>query len=183
MIDVSDDQNEVFDLIDKNDRVVGKVRRGDAHRDKSLIHRSVGVAVVNHHGKIFLQRRSLSKDVDSMKWTISCSGHVPTGEKYEQAAARELKEELGITGVTLNFLTKYLYQGEKETEMVCLFKIFYDKELTLNTTEILEGKFFSKEELVRAVTAKEIDLNKYGRIALEKLGYSFPDISRQPFIG
>ena len=73
---ISDNQNEIFDVVDENDKVIGQARRGEAHRNKKLIHRSVGVLVFNKKGELFLQQRSATKDTDPLKWTISASGHV-----------------------------------------------------------------------------------------------------------
>lgn len=169
----TDNMNEVFDVVDINDNVVGKSSRGEAHKNKNLIHRSVGVVVINGDGKIFLQRRSSTKDKDALLWTISCSGHVLSGESYTDAAIRELEEELGITGVTLMKLTKFLYKGLDETEIATLYKIDYSGEIKLQTEEILEGKFFNVNELNVAVKTKEIELSLYGKISLEKLGFLY----------
>ncbi len=72
----TDNQNEIFDVVDEDDNVIGRVKRGEANRNKNLIHRSIGVAVFNRKGEIYLQQRSSTKDTDPMCWTISCSGHV-----------------------------------------------------------------------------------------------------------
>ena len=167
---ITDNLNEVFDVVDVNDKVVGQASRREVHQNKNLIHRSVGIAVFNSNSKIFLQRRSLTKDTDALLWTISCSGHVLKGENYEETARRELLEELGIEDTGINFLTKYIYKGENETEITSLFKALYDGEIILQTEEILEGKFFSKEDLLRATASGEIEINNFGRMALGKLG-------------
>ena len=170
-MNTTDNLSEVFDVVDVNDRVVGRAARREVHQNKNLIHRSVALAVFNSNKKIFLQRRSVTKDTDALLWTISCSGHVLTGENYEETAYRELKEELGIEGVILNFLTKYIYRGDIETEMTSLYKTNFNGEIVLQKAEIWEGKFFSLSELKVAVEIKEIELNLYGRMALEKLGW------------
>lgn len=168
---ITDNQNEIFDVVDANDNVIRQALRKEVHSDKSLIHRSVGIAVFNSNQKIFLQRRSITKDTDALLWTVSCSGHVLTGESYEDTAKREIKEELGIEGVILERLTKYLYKGIYETEMTTLYKTIFDGEIVLQKEEILEGKFFGKEELHVSVSAHEIEFNLYGKTALEKLGW------------
>lgn len=168
---ITDNLDEVFDVVDINDRVIGQSTRGEVHNNKNLIHRSVGIAVFNSNQKIFLQRRSLTKDVDALLWTISCSGHVLSGEGYNETAKRELWEELGIQDTVINFLTKYIYKGLVETEITSLYKVVYNGEIVLQTEEILEGKFLSKEEVIRTLAAKEIELSLYGKSVLEKLGF------------
>lgn len=167
----TDNQNEVFDLVDASDQVIGKATRREVHQNKNLIHRSVAIAVFNSNKKLFLQRRSITKDTDALLWTISCSGHVNIGENYEESAKRELLEELGIEGAMLVRLTKYLYIGIRETEMTTLYKVSYDDEIILQTEEILEGKFFDMNELNVAVVTKEIELNLFGQMAISKLGW------------
>ena len=86
---------EYFDEVDENDRVLGVITREEAHK-KNIRHRAVHVFVQNTRGQWLLQRRSSGKDLDPLKWTTSCSGHVDAGETYIHAAIRECSEELGI---------------------------------------------------------------------------------------
>ena len=167
----SDNQSEIFDVVDLNDNVIGQATRGEVHSNSNLIHRSIAVAVFNSNKKIFLQRRSFSKDTDPLLWTVSCSGHVLTGESYEVTAIRELSEELGIENVKITFLTKYIYKSLNETEITSFYKLLYDGEIILQKDEIMEGKFFSKGELNSDIATKKIDLNLFGRIALNKLNW------------
>ena len=85
-------QDELFDLVDGNDVVIGTVKRKDAHSNPALIHRAVGILVFNQKGQLFLQKRSQTKDTYPGYWTISASGHLKPGETYRQAALRELNE-------------------------------------------------------------------------------------------
>jgi len=44
-------------------------------------------------------------------WAAAAAGHVELGETVPQAAAREAREELGITGIALEFLTTMHRRG------------------------------------------------------------------------
>ncbi|OHB67839.1 MAG: hypothetical protein A2Y76_14100 [Planctomycetes bacterium RBG_13_60_9] len=57
----------------------------------------VYVALVNSTGEIYIQHRAGSKRLWPDRKTISASGHVDPGETFEQAAVREVEEELGVT--------------------------------------------------------------------------------------
>ena len=103
-----DDQTELFYLVDKNDKVLGFTARKQAHKDRSKIHRSVDVVATNSSKQILLQKRSKHKDTFPGFWTISASGHVTYGQTYEQAAKREIEEELGIHP-PLRYVAKELY--------------------------------------------------------------------------
>ncbi|HEV8653455.1 MAG TPA: hypothetical protein VG276_29660 [Actinomycetes bacterium] len=53
---------EVVDLVDTQDRVVGRALRRDVRRDK-LLHRGVAVLCRNQAGEIYVHRRTDTKDV------------------------------------------------------------------------------------------------------------------------
>jgi len=92
--------DELFDVVNLNDEVTGQAPRHEVHA-RNLLHRAVHVMVHDEKARIFLQKRSLSKDMYPGCWDSSCSGHLDAGEDYPIAARRELGEELGWHDVTL----------------------------------------------------------------------------------
>jgi isopentenyldiphosphate isomerase len=56
----------------------------------------VYVALINSDGEIYIQHRAKTKRLWPDRKTISASGHVDPGEMFEEAAVREVREELGI---------------------------------------------------------------------------------------
>jgi isopentenyl-diphosphate delta-isomerase type 1 len=169
----TDSQDELFDLVNEADEVIGKAKRGEVHGNPALIHRSVAVAVFNSLGELFLHQRSKTKDTDPLYWTISCSGHVASGQTPDEAAVRELFEELGIKGTHLTFVTKFIYRSKIETEFASLYKTVWDGKMSLHPQEIAQGRFFSKKNLQEFLDKEKIILNDYGRISLGKLGWAF----------
>ena len=93
--------DELFVVVDAQDRVTGQAPRRQVHAEKWL-HRAVHVLVHDDQGRIFLQLRSPSKDTFPNCWDSSCSGHVDSGEDYPIAARRELGEELGWKDASLS---------------------------------------------------------------------------------
>jgi 16S rRNA (adenine1518-N6/adenine1519-N6)-dimethyltransferase len=89
---------ELFDVVDEADAVVGQATRREVH-ERNLRHRAVHVFVVNRHGELLLQKRSRFKDAHPGVWDSSVAGHLDAGEDYAAAATRELEEEMGIRGV------------------------------------------------------------------------------------
>ena len=85
---------EIFDIVNEYDEVIGRLPRRMVHRDGHK-HRAVHVLVFNSRGRIFLQKRSLTKDTFPGAWDSSASGHLDSGEDYDACAVRELREELG----------------------------------------------------------------------------------------
>src|SRR5215469_2474992 len=87
--------DEIFDIVNERDEVIGQKARRLVHRDGDK-HRAVHVLVFNSRGEIFLQKRSMKKDTFPGAWDSSASGHLDTGEDYDSCAVRELREELGF---------------------------------------------------------------------------------------
>jgi isopentenyldiphosphate isomerase len=116
------------------------VRRGDAHRDPSLIHRSVQVIVFMSGGRVLLQRRAATKDLFPGYLCASASGHVMAGDGYEQTARRELIEELGVDPAIV-YLEKALVHSEMETEITALFTARCDGPFAFSPTETDGGDF------------------------------------------
>ncbi len=87
--------DELIDVVDKNDRVLGTATKGFCHA-KGLWHRSVAILIRNKAGDIVTQIRAKGK-LGAGLLDNSASGHIPTGESYRTAAMRELREELGIS--------------------------------------------------------------------------------------
>lgn len=140
----TDPEDELFDLVDEHDRVIGSVRRGVANKDPRLIHRAVAILVFNRKGQLFLQKRSKTKDTYPGFWTISASGHVRTGQSYRHAAVAELNEELGISDVSsLQRLGKRLIRFPRETEFVVCYRLTFDGKMSLNPEEIDKGEWFT----------------------------------------
>jgi isopentenyl-diphosphate delta-isomerase type 1 len=86
--------DELFDVVDLNDEVTGQAPRKEVHA-KKWMHRATHVIVHDHVGRLFLQKRSMSKDTFPGCWDNACTGHLDAGENYETAARRELGEEIG----------------------------------------------------------------------------------------
>lgn len=86
---------EIFDVVNERDEVVGCAPRREVHA-RGLLHRAVHVLVFNARGQVFLQKRSLSKDTSPGLWDSSASGHLDRGEEYDACAMRELREEIGL---------------------------------------------------------------------------------------
>lgn len=87
--------NEHVILVDGRDRAVGSAEKLTAHRSP-LLHRAVSVFLFNPSGKLLLQRRAAGKYHSPSRWSNTCCGHPRPGEGSLEAAARRLREEMGI---------------------------------------------------------------------------------------
>lgn len=163
---ITDNQAELFDVVDKNDRLVRQATRGECHRDKKLIHRGIVILVFNDKRELFLQKRSATKELYPGYWSLSVGGHLASGETYNEAAKKEMKEELGIE-VPLERIGKFLHENKIETEMNMAYKAVYNGSFKLNPEEIEEGKFFGLSDLTRKVRSGEIRLTPCAKHGLQ----------------
>lgn len=141
--------HELFDVVDAHDRVVGRETRGFVHAN-NLRHRAVHILVYNSRGEVFLQKRSLLKDQLPGCWTTSCSGHVDSGEDYDTAAIRELREELGIGIESIDQLSRLAqHHACRETgmEFIRIYGLLWDGDMTLDEQEISEGRWLDPEDI------------------------------------
>lgn len=138
---------EVFDIVDRDDNIIGKATRKQVHGNPALIHRVIHILIFNPAGDWFLQQRNWEKDTEPGKWDTGVGGHVDTGETYTEAARRELEEELGIVTAEPDFLYKYFHSNGFESEMVSTYTCIWDGEIHLNRDEIMAGRFWHLEEI------------------------------------
>ncbi len=145
------DAYEMFEIVDEQGRVVGLAPRETCHGDPTLTHRVAHVLVCDSRGRLYLQKRSRHKDIQPGKWDTSVGGHLKPGESPLAAARRELKEELGISGVELEFLYRYLMCNEVESELVDTFQFRWEGPVHPEPAEIEEGRWWEPAEIQTAL--------------------------------
>jgi len=141
--------DELFDVVDENDRPVGTMPRREVHRLKKR-HRAVHLLVVNRAGKVFLHQRSMKKDLFPGYWDSSAAGHVGAGEDYDSTAVRELEEELGVRSEKPpEPLFKIEAREETGQEFVWVYRVEAEGPFVLEVDEIERGDWFTPEEIDR----------------------------------
>lgn len=151
--------DELFDVVDEHDCVIGQARRADVHAHK-LRHRAVHVLCVDDAGRVYLQRRSFKKDTAPGRWGASCSGHVDAGEDYKTAAVRELEEEIGVRLTSPEVLTPCLRLTpcrETGQEFVWVYRVHHAGPFVLNPAEVIEGAWFIRSDLDAALRERPRD--------------------------
>jgi isopentenyldiphosphate isomerase len=138
---------EIFDIVNERDEVIGKAPRAEVHR-RGLMHRATHVLVFNSRGQVFLQKRSLKKDRQPGLWDSSASGHLDSGESYDACAVRELREEIGLESKTpLERLFKLTASPQTDYEHLWVYRCQAEGPFELNTDEIDGGDWFEPNEL------------------------------------
>jgi len=149
--------SELFDVVDANDRVVRQAPRREVHA-QGWLHRAVHVLVFNRAGEVFLQKRSMNKDMSPGLWDSSCSGHLDAGEDYDAAAGRELQEEIGLK--LLQPPARWLRVeacAATGQEFVWVYRLESEGPFTLCPEEIERGEWLAPEELNRRLAARPED--------------------------
>ncbi|KKR68202.1 MAG: Isopentenyl-diphosphate Delta-isomerase [Microgenomates group bacterium GW2011_GWA2_40_6] len=135
--------DELLDLVNEKDEVIGEVWKSEAHRNPKLIHREILILIFDKNNRLLMQQRSFNKIKYPGYWTESCAGHVLKGEEPETAAHRELKEELGFD-VLLKFVEKRLVDRIYERYFKYYFVGRYAGELIMiDRDEVEDTKFFT----------------------------------------
>lgn len=152
-------QEEIFPLVDEQGNVIGSASRSKCHDGSKLLHPVVHLHIFNSSGELFLQKRSLTKDVQPGKWDTSSAGHIDCGETPEMAVAREAYEELGVTISNPVFLKKYIIENEVERELSYIYRTVYDGEIRIDHVEVSDGKFWTLDEIRRNLDSGIFTMN------------------------
>ncbi|MET7903510.1 NUDIX domain-containing protein [Streptomyces sp. NPDC005336] len=141
--------NELLDIVDERDRVVGQARRGDAMAHR-LRHRCVFVLARDAEGRIFVHRRTPQKIVFPSLYDMFVGGVVGTGEGYDEAALREAEEELGVSGLPAPIpLFSFLYDTPEHTWWSRVYEVRCELPVQPQAEEIAWHAFLTEEELTR----------------------------------
>lgn len=143
-------------IVDENDNPIRQATKQEAWA-QGLRHRIVRIMIENDQGQILLQHRSPTKDIFPNCWDNSAAGHVDAGEDYYHAAIRELKEELGIDGVTLQEIGRYYseetWQGHQFNRFTRVYKLRYNRTPQKLEQGKVDGvRWVDRSELKQLVT-------------------------------
>lgn len=159
------DPKELVIVVNNEDAIIDYVPRKEAH-DKKLLHRTISVLVFNDKRQVMLQKRSMKKDSNPGKWSNATGGHVGKDESYDQAAQREVQEELKISNEP-EFIKKMIIKDPAHTTMTQLYTINSNGPFEFNPEETDEIRFFSMEELLEIFD----NLSESSKITLKEYGF------------
>lgn len=143
--------DELVDIVDDDDNVINTVTRAEM-RARRLQHRSVGIAVISADGRLLIHLRSEAKDLWPGWWDIAAGGVVAAGETYEDAARRELAEELGIADVEVEFLGAGHYVDKDLAAFSRGYRVVHDGPFTFDDGEVVEARWVTFAELDAMLT-------------------------------
>ena len=137
---------ELVDIVDDDDQVVATVTRAQM-RAQRLQHRAVSIAVLSTDGRLLVHRRADTKDVWPGMWDMAAGGVVAAGEDYEDAARRELAEELGVHPDTLVSLGEGRFADAAVALIGRGYRCTHDGPFTFTDGEIAEVRWVSRADL------------------------------------
>ncbi|MFJ4202190.1 NUDIX domain-containing protein [Streptomyces sviceus] len=140
---------ELVERVDEEDRVIGVVERGEAI-EKGWLHRIATTVCRDPGGRILVHRRPEgdSRFPGQYNWLVG--GAAEVGESYEEAAARELAEELGVFGAP-RLVFKFLCRGEISPYWLGVHEVVVTEALVPDPAEIAWCGWFGEGELLEAV--------------------------------
>lgn len=138
---------EWVDVVDEEDRVVRRATRAEV-RARNLLHRNVAVLCVNRTGEIYLHQRAATKDLFPSLHDVFVAGVVAAGEHYDQAARRELAEEVGLDDAMLESLFRHRYEGPETRSHTAVYRVRTDGPMRHRDGEIAWGRFAAVEEIL-----------------------------------
>ncbi len=144
---------EKIALVDKDDNEIGVIYRDDLKPND--IHRIVSIWIENEDGDILLAQRAMHKTLHPGLWGPAAAGAVSYGETYEEAAYKELSEEIGIADARLEYITKSLYNINGENRFISWHKTTLDKpaEEFILEDAVAQVKWFKKADLIEQLNS------------------------------
>ena len=140
--------DEIITIVDKNNSVVGALPR-HRMRAQSLIHRATYVLVFDRQGAVYVQKRTIIKDVFPGYFDAAAGGVILAGEDYVEGASREIEEELGIRGVLLTPLFRFYHEDTRNKVWGAAFCCTYGGPIVLQPEEVESGGFAQPAEVLK----------------------------------
>jgi 8-oxo-dGTP pyrophosphatase MutT (NUDIX family) len=153
-----DPGDELVDVVDEDDRVVDTVPRREI-RARTLLHRCTYVMVRGSDGRFLVHRRTDTKDVYPGAYDVFAGGVLASGETYDECAARELDEELGIAGVTPTPLFRHRYSGPSGEAWGAVYEVTWDGPVVHQPSEVAWSGRVTMEELDRMLATEDFCLD------------------------
>ena len=142
---------EWFPVVEPSGLVVGRSTRQYCHSGAKPLHPVVHIHIIDRLSRIYLQKRSMRKDIQPGKWDTAVGGHIAYGEAVLEAVYREAYEELGLTDFNPIDIETYEFESPIEREMVNVFAAVGSYDLHPDQDEVDEGRWWPIEEIDKAI--------------------------------
>lgn len=146
-------------LVTGENEVVGTAPKATVHTDATPLHRGFSLFLFRTNGDLLLQQRALSKKTWPGVWSNSCCGHPALDESPLEAAERRLRDELGITNVTVTMmLPDYRYRAERdgvvENELCPVMVALSDEPVVRNPDEVEATEWIGWDQFLGRIASQ-----------------------------
>lgn len=159
--------DEIFPLVDDQGAIIGQATRRECHSGSKLLHPVIHLHIFNSKGELFLQKRSVNKDIQPNKWDSSVGGHINIDETPILAAKREAEEEIGLFLSHLYYIDKFIIETDIERELTYVFYTECDMQPRIDMDEVSDGKYWTikavKQQIGKDLFTPnfELDFHRY----------------------
>lgn len=147
-------------LLSEQGEPIGATARIPIHGPDTPLHLAFSSHLFNSRGQVLISRRAVSKVTWAGVWTNSCCGHPRPGEAIEDAVRRRVREELGLTVLSLApGIPDFRYRavdasGVVENEICPVFVArVADGDPVPDPDEVAEWEWVDWADLVAAIRA------------------------------
>jgi isopentenyldiphosphate isomerase len=147
--------DEAVDWVDEDDRVIAVLPRREIRR-RNLLHRVTATFVFRPDGRVFLQQRTMTKDVYPGLYDPCVGGTVGSGESFAQNAVREIAEELGVRGVPVHELFAHRFRDAATNSLIRVFACIYEGPITLQASEVAGGDWAEEAQVEQLIAAGKV---------------------------
>ena len=146
---------EYWDIYDKNRSFQNRtIKRGDPFKEGEY-YICCEVWLLNSKGEMLITQRHPSKKAGGL-WEF-VGGGVLAGETTAQAAAREVKEEIGIALTESELSLLHVYkQRNYFMDIYIVKKDVNIRDIVLDKNETIDAKWVSKEELQTMIEQQKL---------------------------
>ena len=142
---------EYFPVVETSGQVIGRSTREYCHSGAKPLHPVIHIHIIDRYGRIYLQKRSMRKDIQPGKWDTAVGGHVSYGESVLEAVYREASEELGFSEFNPIYVLTYEFESSIEREMVSVLAVIGSYELHPDLDEVDEGRWWELADVDDAI--------------------------------
>ena len=146
---------EFFDIVDKNDKIIGKINSEMQSTVKPSQLRFINIILINDNEEILVPKRSSNRKIFPNCYDFSVGGHVNSGEEYIEAAYRELKEELGIKNVELQEIAYFSPFKSSSNTFQKVYILKYNEPIIYYDHQGIEKLYYmTKKEIIELLQDK-----------------------------